>query len=330
MTTKQQYIIRASQVLTVLVAVWLGLQLIRGSQQSTGSSAAQPNTLGQSVVSDTTQAVCTATVNTRLLNQRSGPGTGYSIVGNAGNGEVFTVQAWNTDQQWVAVTTADGSAWLYVRYVTLKGDCSRLPTSSMATNTAAPETAATNVPARATPQPTAQPTTASTTSTAVGALSTIFTPQVQYWAAEIEAWAAAYQLDPNLIATVMQIESCGDPTIHSTAGAQGLFQVMPFHFTAGEDMLDVETNARRGLTYLKGALELAQGNAGSALVGYNGGYGAMSGNWAAETQRYYYWGSGIYGEATSGVAVSTTLQTWLAAGGTNLCTRTQASQQLLA
>ena len=37
-------------------------------------------------------------------------------------------------------------------------------------------------------------------------------------------------LDPDIIATIIQIESCGNPAARSTAGAQGLFQVMPFHF----------------------------------------------------------------------------------------------------
>src|SRR5260221_12692591 len=66
-------------------------------------------------------------------------------------------------------------------------------------------------------------------------LSGVFTPQVQYWSPLIHAWAQAYHVDPNLIATVIQIESCGDPTAVSLAGAQGLFQVMPGHFGAGED-----------------------------------------------------------------------------------------------
>ena len=40
-------------------------------------------------------------------------------------------------------------------------------------------------------------------------ISLLFTPEVQYWGEEILAWSETYQLDPNLVATVMQIESCG-------------------------------------------------------------------------------------------------------------------------
>jgi hypothetical protein len=61
-------------------------------------------------------------------------------------------------------------------------------------------------------------------------LASIFTPEVMHWSPLIYAWASAYNVDPNLIATVIQIESCGDPNVVSGSGAQGLFQVMPDHF----------------------------------------------------------------------------------------------------
>lgn len=167
---------------------------------------------------------------------------------------------------------------------------------------------------------------------AASPLSPVFTPEVQYWAPIIKAWGVVHQINPNLIATVIQIESCGDPFVSSPAGAQGLFQVMPFHFAAGEDMLDVQTNALRGLTYLVDGLELADGHVGLALAGYNGGHGVINRGWASwssETQRYYYWGTRIYTEAISGMTSSPTLDEWLAAGGHNLCSRASQSLQRL-
>lgn len=167
---------------------------------------------------------------------------------------------------------------------------------------------------------------------AASPLSPAFTTEVQYWSPLILAWAVAYQIDPNLIATVIQIESCGDPQISSSAGAQGLFQVMPFHFDQGEDMLDVQTNAQRGLNYLAGGLDIADGHVGLALAGYNGGHGVINrgwGAWADETRRYYYWGSRIYAEVISGMATSPTLEEWLSMGGSNLCAHASATQQQL-
>lgn len=163
-------------------------------------------------------------------------------------------------------------------------------------------------------------------------LSGVFTGEVLYWTPLIQAWAVVYQIDPNLIATLIQIESCGDPTVSSPAGAQGLFQVMPFHFDAGEDMLDVQTNARRGLAYLLTALHLSDGHAGLALAGYNGGHGVIDDGWAswsAETRRYYYWGARIYAEAKAGFPSSPTLAEWLAAGGSRLCAQARQTQARL-
>jgi hypothetical protein len=155
-----------------------------------------------------------------------------------------------------------------------------------------------------------------------GAISPVFRPEVQYWSAAIQVWATAKGLDPNLVATVMQIESCGDPDARSRAGAMGLFQVMPFHFAGGEDPYNPDTNAARGMDYLKRSLEAANGDTRLALAGYNGGIGVIGrseSSWAAETQRYAYWGSGIYAEASNGVAESLRLQEWIEAGGASLC-----------
>ena len=90
-------------------------------------------------------------------------------------------------------------------------------------------------------------------------LAGFFAPSVQHWSGEISHWSARQQVDPRLLATVMQIESCGHPTVISSAGAQGLFQVMPFHFAEGENMLEPDTNARRGGAFLKQCQQAAGG-----------------------------------------------------------------------
>jgi soluble lytic murein transglycosylase-like protein len=153
-------------------------------------------------------------------------------------------------------------------------------------------------------------------------LASFFTPQVLEWKPQILRWSEAYGLDPNLTATVMQIESCGNPRAVSPSGAQGLFQVMPNHFADGEDMQDPETNARRGLEYLAESLLQSKGDVGRALAGYNGGHGVIGldpSQWSAETQRYAYWGGGIFADASGGKADSPRLKEWLAAGGSGLC-----------
>jgi hypothetical protein len=157
-----------------------------------------------------------------------------------------------------------------------------------------------------------------------GMIAPMFAPEVRYWERNIAQWAGSHQLDPNLLATVMQIESCGHPTVNSSAGAQGLFQVMPFHFSTGEDMLDPDTNARRGADFLAYCLDYANGDVGRALGCYNGGPSVVNrdfASWPAETQRYYVWGTTIYQEAQQGASNSGALQAWLDAGGSGLCRR---------
>lgn len=149
-----------------------------------------------------------------------------------------------------------------------------------------------------------------------------FTPSVHAWDEEIVRWSDGFGLDPNLVATVMQIESCGNPHAVSRSGAQGLFQVMPFHFTDGEEMQVPEVNARRGLAYLAESLLKSKGDIRRTLAGYNGGHGVIDrdpAGWPAETKRYAYWGEGIYADAAAGGTASPRLEEWLAAGGASLC-----------
>ena len=159
-------------------------------------------------------------------------------------------------------------------------------------------------------------------------ISPAFAAPVQYWEPQIVVWAAQQNLDPNIVATIMQIESCGDPKAVSSAGAQGLFQVMPGHFEAGENMLDPDTNAMRGLNYYNVGLQYHNGDKFLSFAGYNGGHGTAArpyNSWPNETQRYYYWAKGIYEEIQVSDS-SPTLQEWLNAGGSGLCQ--QAARRL--
>jgi soluble lytic murein transglycosylase-like protein len=155
-----------------------------------------------------------------------------------------------------------------------------------------------------------------------GALAPLFTHEVAYWSADLVRWGNQYDLDPNLLATVMQIESCGHPTVVSRAGAQGLFQVMPFHFSTGEDMIDPDTNAFRAAKFLEYCYTYSGKDVGLTFACYNGGPSVVNKNmhaWPAETQRYYVWGVGIYADAIQGKDESSTLDRWLSAGGIGLC-----------
>lgn len=156
------------------------------------------------------------------------------------------------------------------------------------------------------------------------ALPALFSPEIQHWTPQIQRWGVEYQIPAELIATVMQIESCGHPQVASAAGALGLFQVMPFHFAAGEQPLEPEVNAQRGLRYLARSLELAAGDRRLALAGYNGGHAVIgwpASRWPDETLRYVDWGTRILRDVERAVTPSPGLQAWMDAGGAALCRR---------
>lgn len=162
-----------------------------------------------------------------------------------------------------------------------------------------------------------------------GAISPIFTKEIQHWGNHIVRWANAAGVDPNLAATVMQIESCGDPRATSRSGATSLFQVMPFHFDFGENPYDPETNALRGMDYLSRSLQAGGGDARLALAGYNGGIGVISRSewaWPSETKRYVLYGAPIYEDARNGVTSSASLTEWYQKFGAGLCR--QAAERL--
>ncbi len=164
-------------------------------------------------------------------------------------------------------------------------------------------------------------------SPSVSALPGFFTPEVRRWEQDILTWAEKYNLPPELVAVVMQIESCGNPRALSPAGALGLFQVMPYHFAAGEDPFDPETNARRGLDYLRRSWLTAEQDPALALAGYNGGLGTIAQPpeaWPEETRRYVYWGAPIYADALADNPRSPRLEEWLRNGGSHLCLQAAA------
>ncbi|MEB2289254.1 MAG: transglycosylase SLT domain-containing protein [Anaerolineae bacterium] len=161
-------------------------------------------------------------------------------------------------------------------------------------------------------------------------LAAFYTPEVLHWRDEIREWARTYQVNPNVLAIVIQIESCGDATAISSAGALGLMQVMPFHFEYGENMISPQTNVQRGMEVFQECLTVfAEYDLGLALACYNGGPSVTQRryqDWYPETRYYYDWATGLWQDVQAGVTRSETLARWLAAGGQRLCEQAARSQ----
>ena len=89
--------------------------------------------------------------------------------------------------------------------------------------------------------------------------------------------AARYQMDPDLIRAVIQTESAFDTTAVSTAGAQGLMQLMPaLQKELGvDDPFNPRQNIMAGTQYLSALLSYFGGDLVLALASYNAGPGAV-------------------------------------------------------
>ena len=70
---------------------------------------------------------CTVQISESSINLRSGPGTGYSVLSYGFRGDVLTVGGTNSEDSWLLVGNAQGSAWMDKTLGSLDGVCDNLP-----------------------------------------------------------------------------------------------------------------------------------------------------------------------------------------------------------
>ncbi len=88
------------------------------------------------------------------------------------------------------------------------------------------------------------------------------------------------KLEPELVLALINVESNFDRFAISSAGAQGLMQIMPFWLDEigrpDDNLFDIDTNLRFGCTILNIYLKRERGDMRKALARYNGSVGK---NW---------------------------------------------------
>jgi soluble lytic murein transglycosylase-like protein len=176
-------------------------------------------------------------------------------------------------------------------------------------------------------------------------------PTVKHWDKQINEMSKKYDIDANVIAILITMESGGDAKAKSDAGAVGLMQVTPP--TAGDiakkylkkpvtkyDLTDPGTNIEFGTAYLAWLRDqfgtMQQGPEFTSTVeliaaGYNGGPGAANaleqGKGLSDTQTVVYSRDAfnMYRERVS--AKSYTFDRWKERGGSILLDDAKKSQQ---
>lgn len=149
--------------------------------------------------------------------------------------------------------------------------------------------------------------TATASASASAATGGSLNPSVPF-AAQIEAAAAKYGLDPALLTGLIKAESNFDPTVGSGAGAQGLTELMPetARSVGVADPHDPAESIEGGAHVLREMLDKFGGNVELALAAYNAGPGAVEQHGGIppypETQAYVPRVLGFAEEFRSGAA----------------------------
>ena len=116
-------------------------------------------------------------------------------------------------------------------------------------------------------------------------LSLYWTTDVRRWQASIIRYATQYQIDPNLIAAVVAVESGGNPNAVSRSGAIGLMQIMGMHSC---QTFDPDGNISCGVFILATYYHRANDDWRTGLAYYNCGERGVKESRCGTTGGYAY------------------------------------------
>ena len=105
--------------------------------------------------------------------------------------------------------------------------------------------------------------------------------------------ASRNRLEPELVLSLITVESSFDRFAISVVGAQGLMQIMPFWLAEigrpDANLFDIDTNLRMGCTILRHYIDIEKGDLFRALGRYNGSLGKPTFPAKVYRMRRRYW-----------------------------------------
>ena len=128
--------------------------------------------------------------------------------------------------------------------------------------------------------------------------------------AAIDEAATRHNVDPNLVRSVVKVESNFNPNAVSRKGAMGLMQLMPATARSLKvsNPFDPQQNVDAGVRHLKQLLESYGGDVRLSLAAYNAGAGAVARSAGvprfAETRNYVRRITELYAGGNGGTRVS--------------------------
>lgn len=152
-----------------------------------------------------------------------------------------------------------------------------------------------------------------------GILAPLFTPTVQLWAEDIAFWTANSAITPDMLATVMQLESCGNVNVQG-----GLFGVGDDSTTFNAP--DIQANI--AVERLENALSSSDGDFGLAMAIYSGGESILQSDfvtWSQHNRDMFILGRTILHHTEIGMIDSPDLNSWLQNTGAVLCSEAQSA-----
>jgi len=116
---------------------------------------------------------------------------------------------------------------------------------------------------------------------AAPALAAELPEAVRRWDALVDTVARRHDLDPELVRTLILVESAGDPHAVSKKGAVGLMQLLPttaadYGLTEAAQLRDPEANLEAGCRHLARLHGKMDGDLELTLAAYNAGEGAVA------------------------------------------------------